>query len=159
MRVSRVLFCACALAAISASRSGAQEPSKATLPTERVSGIGGFFFRAKDPKALADWYERNLGVTRTPQTYGGEPWRQESGATVFAPFAATTKYFGRPEQQWMINFRVRDLDAMVAQLKRAGIAVEVDSEVYPNGRFARLQDPEGNPIQLWQPKDPRGSHD
>jgi predicted enzyme related to lactoylglutathione lyase len=54
----------------------------------------------------------------------------------------------------MINFRVRDLGAMVAQLKRAGIAVEVDPEMYPNGRFARLQDPEGNPIQLWQPKDP-----
>ncbi len=122
---------------------------------ERVTGIGGFFFRAADPKALADWYERHLGVTRTPDSYTVEPWRQDAGWTAFAPFKADTKYFGRPTQQWMINFRVRDLGAMVAQLNRAGIAVEVDPEIYPNGRFARLQDPEGNPIQLWQPKDPR----
>ena len=159
MRVSKALFLACALGAVWGSRSTAQEASKATPQTERVTGIGGFFFRAKDPKALAEWYERNLGVTRTPESYGAEPWRQESGPAVFAPFSASTKYFGRPEQQWMINFRVRDLDAMVAQLKRAGTVVDVDSAVYPNGRFARLQDPEGNPIQLWQPKDPRGSRE
>jgi predicted enzyme related to lactoylglutathione lyase len=131
----------------------------AQAPTERVTGIGGFFFRAKDPKALADWYERNLGVTRTPESYNAEPWKQEAGFSVFAPFKEDTKYFGKPTQQWMINFRVRDLDAMVAQLRRANIAVDVDPEVYPNGRFARLQDPEGNPIQLWQPKDPRASRD
>jgi predicted enzyme related to lactoylglutathione lyase len=121
---------------------------------ERVTGIGGFFFRAADPKALAVWYERHLGVTRTPESYDNEPWRQEAGWTAFAPFTADTKYFGRATQQWMINFRVRDLDAMVAQLKGAGIAVEVVAEAYPNGRFARLQDPEGNPIELWEPKHP-----
>jgi predicted enzyme related to lactoylglutathione lyase len=121
---------------------------------ERVTGIGGFFFRAADPKALTEWYERHLGVTRTPASYSEEPWRQEPGWTVFGPFAADTKYFGRPTQQWMINFRVRDLDAMVAQLTGAGIAVDVDRQAYPNGRFARLQDPEGNPIQLWEPKNP-----
>jgi len=164
MRVSRVLFFACALVAGGGSRSQAQapaspSPSKGPQQMERVTGIGGFFFRAADPKALADWYERHLGVTRTPESYSVEPWRQDAGWTVFGPFAADTKYFGRPTQQWMINFRVRDLDAMVAQLKRAGIAVEVDPEIYPNGRFARLQDPEGNPIQLWQPKDPAGSRE
>jgi glyoxylase I family protein len=121
---------------------------------EKVTGIGGFFFRASDPAALSDWYERHLGVTRTPASYKEQPWRQESGFTVFAPFAQDTKYFGRPSQQWMINFRVRDLDAMVTQLRRAGISVDVDPEVYPNGRFARLQDPEGNPIQLWQARTP-----
>ena len=119
---------------------------------ERVTGIGGIFFRAKDPKALAEWYEQNLGVTRTPESAGAEPWRQEAGTTVFAPFKADTKYFGRPEQQWMINFRVRDLSAMIEQLERAGIAVEIEGDD-SIGRFARLQDPEGNPIQLWQPKD------
>jgi len=118
---------------------------------ERVQGIGGFFFRAKDPKALAAWYDTHLGVTPTPTDYEHLPWQQEAGHTVFAPFAATTKYFGRPEQAWMINFRVRNLPAMVKQLKAAGIEVEVDPEKYPNGFFARLQDPEGNPIQLWQP--------
>jgi predicted enzyme related to lactoylglutathione lyase len=134
-----------------------QAQAPAAQPIERVTGIGGFFFRATDPKGLAEWYERHLGVTRTPQSYSEEPWRQDGGSTVFGPFAANTKYFGRPTQQWMINFRVRDLGAMVAQLKRANIAVDVDSQVYPNGRFARLEDPEGNPIQLWEPKDPRSS--
>jgi predicted enzyme related to lactoylglutathione lyase len=123
---------------------------------ERVTGIGGFFFRAADPKALSAWYERHLGVSPVPADYDTDPWRQEAGATAFAPFKADTKYFGRDTQQWMINFRVRDLDAMVAQLRGAAIKVEVEKEVYPNGRFARLEDPEGNPIQLWEPKTPSG---
>lgn len=122
---------------------------------EKVAGIGGVFFRARDPKALADWYEKNLGVTKTPTDYDSQPWMQAAGPTVFAPFAMTTKYFDRPEQQWMINFRVRDLDAMVKQLRAAGIEVKVDTAMYPNGRFARLHDPEGNPIELWQPKTSR----
>lgn len=121
---------------------------------ERVTGIGGFFFRATDPKALSEWYERHLGVSRTPETYAQEPWQQDAGPTVFGPFAKDTRYFGAAEQQWMINFRVRDLDAMVAQLRRAGIDVEVDPQSYPNGRFGRLKDPEGNPIQLWEPRRP-----
>ncbi len=118
---------------------------------ERVTGIGGFFFRAKDPKALARWYQDNLGVTMTPGNYDATPWRQEAGTTVFAPFKHDTTYFGDMRQQWMINFRVRDLDKMAAQLRANGTAVEIDSETYPNGRFAKTADPEGNPIQLWQP--------
>lgn len=70
---------------------------------------------------------------------------------MFAPFEADSEHFGRPEQTWSVNFRVQDLDAMVAQLRAAGIDVEVDPEVYPNGRFASLHDPEQNPLQLWQP--------
>ncbi|MEE4299080.1 MAG: VOC family protein [Pseudomonadales bacterium] len=119
--------------------------------TEQVSGIGGFFFRAEDPAALSAWYAEHLGVTRTPTSHDEAPWAQQAGPTVFAPFSADTEYFGRPEQQWMLNFRVRDLDAMVSRLRAAGVGVEVDPETYPNGRFARLQDPEGNPIQLWEP--------
>jgi glyoxylase I family protein len=128
--------------------------AQATQPTEQVTGIGGFFFKAADPKALAVWYERHLGVTQTPTAYNQQPWVQDSGATVFGPFRNDTKYFGADSLKWMINFRVRNLDAMVAQLRRASIEVEVDNEVYPNGRFARLKDPEGNPIQLWEPKRP-----
>jgi glyoxylase I family protein len=120
---------------------------------EKVTGIGGFFCRSSDPKALAQWYERHLGVTRTPESYDVDPWRQEEGWTVFAPFPADTKYFGRPTQQWMMNFRVRDLAAMMAQLTSAGIKVDVEGED-SNGLFARLEDPEGNPIQLWEPRDP-----
>ena len=116
-----------------------------------VLGIGGLFFRAKDPEKLAGWYEANLGVTRVPRDYDTLPWRTNAGTTIFTPFKEDTSYFGERRLQWMINFRVRDLDKMVAQLRDRGIAVEVDREVYPNGRFARLSDPEGNPIQLWQP--------
>ena len=119
-------------------------------PKEKVLGIGGLFFRAKDPKALATWYQENLGVSPTPTSYDEQPWVQAAGATVFAPFGEKTGYFGDMKKMWMINFRVRNLDAMVAQLKGNGVAVEVDPEVYPNGRFARLTDPEGNPIQLWE---------
>lgn len=118
---------------------------------EKVLGMGGLFFRSKDPKALAKWYADNLGVTEVPQSYDAECWQQAAGPTVFAPFEEGTDYFGRAEQQWMINFRVRDLDAMVAQLQAAGVDVEVNAEPYPNGRFARLYDPEGNPVELWEP--------
>ena len=117
---------------------------------QRVLGIGGLFFRSEDPKALARWYAENLGVAEVPQSYDDACWQQEAGATVFAPFDRQTDHFGAAQQQWMINFRVRDLGAMVAQLKAAGIAVEVNDEVLPNGRFARLADPEGNPIELWE---------
>ncbi len=115
---------------------------------EKVNGIGGVFFRARDPKALSAWYEEHLGVTH----FDRAPWKQCEGYTVFAPFAQDTAYFGRSEQQWMINFRVEDLAALISQLEAAGIAVETnpewDSEV---GKFARIHDPEGNPIELWQP--------
>lgn len=118
---------------------------------EQVKGIGGLFFRAQDPKTLAEWYESHLGVRKTPESYEESPWWQERGPTIFAPFDADTDYFGEANQQWMVNFRVADLDAIVAQLGKAGIEVDVDPEVYPNGRFAHLSDPEGNPIELWEP--------
>lgn len=114
---------------------------------ERVSGIGGFFFRAQDPEALGAWYEANLGITGM----ASGPWMQEGGMTVFAPFPADTDYFGRREQQVMLNFRVPDLDAMLAQLRAAGAIVEdvVVEESY--GRFGYAVDPEGNRFELWQP--------
>jgi glyoxylase I family protein len=117
---------------------------------ERVLGIGGVFFRSRDPETLAEWYEKHLGVAKTPKSYDETPWAQQAGPTVFAPFPANTDYFGKADRQWMLNFRVRDLDAMVRQLRDAGIKVDVDPKEYPNGRFARLHDPEGNPIELWQ---------
>jgi glyoxylase I family protein len=146
-----------AVAGVAAAATGAAAaPRQGAGGLERVQGIGGFFFRAKDPKKLAAWYEDNLGVTRVPGNYDTLPWRTSAGTTIFAPFREDTTYFGDPRFQWMINFRVRDLDKMAAQLRDRGIAVEIDPQVYPNGRFAKLSDPEGNPIQLWQPggKDP-----
>jgi predicted enzyme related to lactoylglutathione lyase len=118
---------------------------------EKVAGIGGLFFRAHDPKALGNWYLQHLGITLEPTSEGGTVWQQEAGPTVFSPFPEKTGYFGDPNKVWMVNFRVHDLDKMVAQLRTAGIEVK-DPEYYGNiGRFARLHDPEGNPIELWQP--------
>jgi predicted enzyme related to lactoylglutathione lyase len=119
---------------------------------EKVLGFGGFFFRARDPKGLARWYETHLGIRQTPPDYEHAYWVQERGPTVFEPFEQDTDYFGDMKHSFMLNFRVRDLLAMVKQLQDAGIEVEVDSQVYPNGVFARLRDPEGNPIAIWQPK-------
>src|SRR5262245_4469218 len=119
---------------------------------ERVLGIGGFFYRARDPQGLARWYSDMLGVDLTPTEYGQSPWQQQAGPTVIQPFEWDTGFFGKPEQMWMLNFRVRDLAAMVEQLRQAGEAVELDPETYPNGLFATLHDPEGNPIQLWEPR-------
>ena len=116
-----------------------------------VTGIGGLFFRAKDPAALAAWYHTHLGIDPVPPDYDTEPWTQAAGPTVFAPFPADTDYFGRAEQSWMINLRVRDLDALAARLEAAGIEVIHHREPLPNGRFARIHDPEGNPIELWEP--------
>jgi predicted enzyme related to lactoylglutathione lyase len=117
---------------------------------ENVLGIGGFFFRAENPEQLGGWYEKNFGINLPPPDYNALPWMQDAGPTIFAPFPKTTEMFGNPERQWMLNFRVSSLDAMVEQLRGNGIEVTVDSETYPNGRFAQLNDPEGNPIQLWE---------
>src|SRR5271155_3462082 len=125
---------------------------------EKVTGIGGFFFRAKDPKALGLWYQQHLGVSRIPTSYGESSWQQEAGHTAFAPFKETSDYFGDTQKVWMLNFRVRDLDKMAAQLQAAGIEVKMDAQSYPNGRFARVHDPEGNPIELWQPAKPDAPH-
>ena len=118
---------------------------------ERVTGIGGFFFRSREPEKLAQWYQERLGVKTVPESYDEGPWRQEEGETVFAPFPQDSEMIGPPEHTWMINFRVADLDALVTQLEAAGESVAVDPERYPNGRFAELRDPEGNGIQLWEP--------
>ena len=119
---------------------------------EKVTGVGGVFFRANDPDALAAWYEKHLGVTPVPGDYETQPWMQAAGPTAFAPFAKDTEYFGRASQSFMVNFRVKNLDLMASQLRNGGIEVKIDPETYPNGRFARITDPEGNPIELWEPK-------
>jgi glyoxylase I family protein len=123
---------------------------------EKVSGIGGFFFRAHDPKALAHWYQEHLGIALIPTSQDQQPWTQEAGPTAFSPFNEKTKYFGEDlSKVWMLNFRVRHLDRMVKQLQASGIEVKVDPQTYPNGRFGRLYDPEGNPIELWEDSERR----
>jgi predicted enzyme related to lactoylglutathione lyase len=120
---------------------------------ERVTGIGGFFFRANDQQRLIDWYRDNLGVETMNSSGAGGVWIQQAGPTVFSPFPADTDYFGRPEQTYMLNFRVSDLDAMVGQLRTAGARVDDEiQELAGIGRFGWVWDPEGNKIELWQPE-------
>ena len=120
---------------------------------QHISGFGGFFFRAKDPSALAAWYEQHFGINKVPTSYDEQPWAQQAGPTVFAPFPADSDFFGPDETKtFMFNFRVTNLADMVATLQASGIEVEQDPQIYPNGIFAKLYDPEGNPIQLWEPQ-------
>ena len=115
---------------------------------ERVLGIGGHFMRAVDPVALAAWYRDCLGL----DTDENGEWRAESGLTVFATFEFETDYFGSRAQQTMLNFRIRDLDAMLAQLRAKGAGVaEETQDMEGVGRFGWVTDPEGNRIELWQP--------
>lgn len=117
---------------------------------EKVDGIGGVFFRAKDPAALARWYETHLGINPAPTDMTMKPWVAEEGITVFSPFDEATDYFPA-EHQFMLNFRVRDLDAMIAQLRAADVEIDREDVMEGVGRFARIHDPEGHPIELWQP--------
>jgi len=117
---------------------------------ERVSGIGGVFFRAEDPEALKQWYGEHLGIDF--EEYGTTFTATSGDQTVWAPFADDTDYFGRRDQQGMINYRVRDLDAMVAQLRGGGVDVDEHVEDHEYGRFAWATDPEGNRFELWEPK-------
>jgi len=113
-----------------------------------VTGIGGVFFRAKDPDALRQWYRVHLGVG----SEGYTPWEQAAGPTMFMPFASNTDYWP-DSKQWMINFRVSDLDELLSKLRQADIAVETNSawDSPEVGRFARIHDPEGNQVELWEP--------
>lgn len=116
-----------------------------------VTGIGGLFFRADDPEALGLWYRTHLGIGGTAETVEW-CWQQEAGPTVFTPFRRESDYFPAAKQ-WMLNLRVAGLDALVDRLTAAGIAVERRAEWDDPvaGRFARIHDPEGNPIELWEP--------
>ena len=118
---------------------------------QKVTGIGGIFFRAKDTGALAQWYLDHLGVSLVPQDLETAPWVTQAGVTVFAPFAMDTDYFAA-DKQFMINFRVDDIAAMTRQLRSAGIEVKELPDMEGVGKFAHLSDPEGTPIELWEPE-------
>lgn len=113
-----------------------------------VTGLGGLFFRADDAGALTEWYRKHFGIGS-----GDNLWMQQAGPTVFAPFNRDSDYFAA-HKAFMINLRVDDLDGMIAQLETDGIEVirkaewDADGEY---GRFARVHDPEGNAIELWEP--------
>lgn len=115
-----------------------------------VLGFGGYFRRAKDPTAMKAWYLKHLGIG--PSKPEDHVWMAGGGPVVFEPFPQDSTYFAA-ENQVMVNFRVSEMDALIAELRAAGIDVETRAEWdHPDyGRFARIHDPEGNPIELWQP--------
>ncbi len=115
-----------------------------------VTGIGGIFFRSRDPEALYRWYEEHLGITREADGSVLFRW-QEPGETVFAIFPHDTEYFGASGQPFMINFRVDDLDALLAVLDASGVEIEPRREEYAFGKFAWITDPDGNRVELWEP--------
>jgi predicted enzyme related to lactoylglutathione lyase len=125
---------------------------------ERVTGIGGVFFRANDPGALLAWYQEHLGIAPEFETGSVFHWRDPAepdrpGSTTWAIFPADTTYFGAMSQSSMINYRVRDLDAMLDQLRRAGAEVDERVEVMTGyGRFGWASDPAGNRFELWEPE-------
>ncbi len=115
---------------------------------ERVLGIGGVFFRSRDPEALGAWYREHLGL---PVEEGPYAMFQAEGQTLWSPFPADTDYFGPGGKQFLLNFRVADLDAMLDQLRAAGVDVDDRVEDSEHGRFGWFADPEGNRVELWQP--------
>jgi predicted enzyme related to lactoylglutathione lyase len=121
----------------------------------RVTGIGGVFLKARDPKALTNWYAQHLGIPLTD--YGGANflWTDEvpagTGQTTWTLFPDNSKHFGDTTQRAMINYRVDDLEALLTQLRAANVPIDPKQESAPYGHFAWITDPEGNRVELWQP--------
>jgi catechol 2,3-dioxygenase-like lactoylglutathione lyase family enzyme len=136
----------------------AQKPSPADLPAQRVTGIGGVFFKAKDPKTLSAWYRDALGIAlQAGGAFSLFEWREREDSsrlahTVWSLFPSGTKYFAPSDAAFMVNYRVRDLDRMLAQLRALGVRIEPKVMEDFNGKFAWIVDPEGNKIELWEPK-------
>ena len=130
-------------------------------PTKRVTGIGGIFFKAKDPEKLRAWYKKHLGLPIDP-AWGGWPfeWREAGnpkakGMTVWNPFEAGSDYFGAKEQRFMVNYRVANLKKVVAALKKEGVWVDPKIDESEWGKFAWIKDSEGQRIELWEPPKPK----
>jgi predicted enzyme related to lactoylglutathione lyase len=159
MRIHRLvillsLVVACGWA-LQQRESGDTTTKAKEIQMERVTGIGGVFFKAKDPKAMAAWYRNNLGI-QSKGGYSDFTWRdkdhpEEMGHTTWAIFPTNTAYFGQSSSSLMINYRVANLDRMLDQLRKSGVKIEkVEDADY--GRFAWIMDPEGNRVELWEPK-------
>ena len=124
---------------------------------KKVTGIGGIFFKSKDPKKLKEWYQKNLGINSNQ--YGAVfEWYQgadstKKGFTTWSPFKETTKYFDPSTKEYMINYRVADLLSLVGELKKNGVTVCDTIETYDYGKFVHILDPEGTKIELWEPND------
>lgn len=122
----------------------------------RITGIGGVFFKSKNKEALAQWYQKNLGLK--PEVWGGavlqwsEDKAEDKGATVWMVHENDTNHFSPSGSSFMINYRIDDMDGMVAQLKQNGVEIEKGPESHENGKFLWVMDPDGNKVELWEPK-------
>ena len=131
--------------------------NKTSATMKKVTGIGGIFFKCKDPKKMTAWYEKNLGLTTNP--YGATfEWYEgadstKKAETQWTPFAETTKYFEPSTKDFMINYRVENLEALVEELKKSGVTIVDTIETYDYGKFVHILDEEGNKVQLWEPGD------
>jgi len=128
--------------------------SKEQKKMKRVTGIGGIFFKCKDPKKMKEWYKTHLGLNTND--YGatfewGEGTDAKKGSTTWSPFAETTKYFEPSANNFMINYRVADLEALVEELKKEGVTIVDKIESYDYGKFVHILDLEGNKVELWEP--------
>ncbi len=124
---------------------------------KKVTGIGGIFFKCKDPNKVMEWYKTHLGI-ETDQYGTNFEWRQaddssKKGSTQWSPFADTTNYFGPSDQDFMINYRVENLVSLVEQLKLEGVTIVDEIETYSYGKFVHILDVEGNKVELWEPGD------
>jgi predicted enzyme related to lactoylglutathione lyase len=129
--------------------------SKENTKMKKVTGIGGIFFKCKDPKAMTEWYQKHLGLKTNP--YGASfEWYEgadstKKGQTQWTPFAETTKYFQPSTKDFMINYRVEHLVELVEELKKEGVTIVDKIETYDYGKFVHILDAEGNKIELWEP--------
>ena len=122
---------------------------------KKVTGIGGIFFKCKDPEKMKEWYNNHLGIDAGK--YGATfEWRQaadptKKGTTAWNPFSEKTKYFDPSTREFMINYRVENLEALVEELKKEGVTITDAIESVDYGKFVHIMDPEGNKIELWEP--------
>lgn len=131
--------------------------NKKTTNMKKVTGIGGIFFKSKDPKAINEWYKTHLGFDTSPYGTSFE-WRQiddstKKGLTQWNAFEENTKYFEPSTKDFMINYRVDNLEALVEELKKENVTILDKIETYDYGKFVHILDIEGNKIELWEPKD------
>lgn len=131
--------------------------NKEKADTKRVTGIGGIFFKCKDPAKMRQWYSMHLGLNTNK--YGAVfEWRQgadttKKGFTQWSPFSEKTKYFEPSTKDFMINYRVENMEPLVAQLKREGVVVTDSIQTFEYGKFVHIMDIEGNKLELWEPDD------
>ena len=124
---------------------------------KRVTGIGGIFFKCKNPDNVKKWYDKHLGI-KSDQYGGAFIWREHNdpdhkGYTAWSPFSQSTKYFSPSEKEFMFNYRVENLEKLLEVLREEGVEVVGDIEEYEYGKFGWIMDPEGNKIELWEPID------